>query len=127
MFSNMDQMALNSRASILLLLSIFTLFVLYGKDRGGMDSIYQRLRWQDIAAAKRKETMEKIPKDWRLPEAILTDSRKEKIIAGDFIEGLLDPRTREMRGLDSGEILDLISNSALTAIEVTEAFCKRAA
>ena len=71
--------------------------------------------------------MEKIPKDWRLPEAILIDEGKEKKIAGDFIEGLLDPRTREITGLDSGEILDLISNASLTAIEVTEAICKRAA
>ena len=71
--------------------------------------------------------MEKIPKDWHLPEAILIDEGKEKKIAGDFIEGLLDPRTREITGLDSGEILDLISNASLTAIEVTEAICKRAA
>ena len=71
--------------------------------------------------------MEKIPKDWRLPEAILVNGRKEKKIAGDFIEGLLDSRTREITGFDSGEILELISNGSLTAIEVTGAFCKRAA
>ena len=71
--------------------------------------------------------MEKIPKDWRLPEAILVDSRKEKKIAGDFIESLLDPSTREITGFDSGAILELVSNGSLTAIGVTEAFCKRAA
>ena len=123
----MEKMALYSRASIFLLLSIFTLYVVYGNERGGMDPINQRERWQDVAAAKRKETVEKIPEDWRLPEAVLIDGRKEKKIAGDFIEGLLDPRTREITGFDGGAILELISNGSLTTIEVTKAFCKRAA
>lgn len=110
-----------------LLLSAFALWVLYRRERGGIGTIVTNgeYSWQEIAAAKRNENMDKIPKEWHLSPGVLDEGRKRKKIAGDFIESLLDPETRRITSLDNGEILELVRKGSLTAVQVTMAFCKR--
>lgn len=50
--------------------------------------------WQSIAAAKRKETMSKVPKEWLLLTSVLTEDKARKQIAWNFIESLLDAKKK---------------------------------
>ena len=83
--------------------------------------------WQDIAEAKRKENMAQIPKEWLLQEQVVVEGNGRKKLVGDFIEGLLDPEILEITSLDTEDVLDLLQNGSLSALQVTRAFCKRGA
>lgn len=121
-------MAINTKAVLFLLLSVFALWVVYGKEGGPMDIGFGRgKRWQDIAATKRRENMSKIPQEWLLTEKVLTEGKQRKKIAGDFIENLLDSATTKITSMDNDELLSLLADGSLSALQVTSAFCKRAA
>lgn len=124
-----SNMMMRTSTILFLFLSAFTLWVIYGHERGsmGVNPGKERHSWQEIAAAKREENMAKISKEWLLSEAVLDEGRQRKKITGDFIESLLDSETRRVTSLDNGEILELIANGSLTALQVITAFCKRGA
>ena len=84
-------------------------------------------QWQNIADTKRRENLAKIPQDWLLSEKTIVEGKERKEIAGDFIESLLDPETLEVTSQDTEDILDLLRSGSLSALQVTRAFCKRAA
>ena len=84
-------------------------------------------QWQKSAETKRRENLAKIPQEWLLSERIIAQGKERKKIAGDFIESLLDPGTLEITSQDSEDILHLLRNGSLSALQVTRAFCKRAA
>ena len=115
-------------ACIVLLFSIVALSILYvGIDSNMATSPESGTEWQQIAATKRKENIAKIPREWLLSDKIIVEGKGRKQIAGDFIESLLDPETLEITSQDSEDILDLLRNGSLSALQVTRAFCKRAA
>ncbi|KAK0103671.1 Acetamidase [Cadophora gregata] len=83
--------------------------------------------WKEIASEKRCQNMDKIPKDWILPESVIKKSHVTRSIAGHFIEDLLDEETLFISKLDVPEIVELTSNGSLTAVKVITAYSKRAA
>ncbi len=83
--------------------------------------------WDQIAADKRNDNLAKIPQDWLLKPDVIEASKKHRSIAGWFIESLLDIDTLRITGLDPVEIIDSIAAGTLSSLEVTTAFCKRAA
>jgi len=111
-------------------LFILTIIVLwYGQDT--FSSHLKRPNtmqtWQEIAKAKREGELDKIPKEWRLPQSVLEESKKRRVIAGPFLESLLDEDTLRITGLDPVEIASSTSNGSMSAYSVVEAFSKRAA
>lgn len=87
----------------------------------------KKASWQDDAAAKRRDDLLKIPVEWRLSEDDLERARKQRCIAGDFLDGLLDDETMYLTNLDVSALLEMMANGSLTALKVTRAFCKRLA
>jgi hypothetical protein len=83
--------------------------------------------WQKTAAMKRDKIFHRIPEEWVLPRKIVEKAKDRRKLTGSFIEELLDSRTRDITSLDSVELVDAVSNGSLTAVQVTSAFCKRAA
>lgn len=83
--------------------------------------------WQEIAAQKRKTLLELIPQDWLLPADVLTRAEDTPKLVGDFIESLLDLESLEITASDPVDILARISEGTYSAVQVTNAFCKRAA
>jgi hypothetical protein len=83
--------------------------------------------WKEIASEKRCRNMDKIPKDWILPESVVKKSQATRSIAGQFIEDLLDEETLSITKLDVPEIVERTSNGSLTAVKVVTAYSKRAA
>ena len=121
-------MVLSRNACIVLLFSIVALSMLYvGKDSNMTTIPGSGRKWQKIADTKRRENIAKIPQEWLLSERIIVAGQERKEIAGDFIESLLDQGTLEITSQDSEDILDLLRNGSLSALQVTTAFCKRAA
>jgi len=122
-------MGMGMKAILFLLLSVVLLWMVYGMEWGEIDVGFGKGRylWQQTAAVKRNENMAKIPSEWLLPKTILDGGKRRRKIAGDFIEGLLDPETQRITGSDNDEILELVRNGSLTALQVTKAFCKRGA
>lgn len=116
------------KAVLILLISFFALWFACGTKSGPMDiSFGKGQKWQSIAAAKRREIMSKIPKEWLRSDNVLAEGKERKQIAGEFIERLLDSKTLNITCLDNEELLELMSSGYLSATEVISAFCKRAA
>ncbi|KAL4811467.1 amidase signature domain-containing protein [Aspergillus unguis] len=87
----------------------------------------RRARWQQIAKEKRDANLAKIPPEWILEPHVLEDGRSRRSLVGDYMEGLLDARSRYVTEMDIPELVGRMENGSLTAVEVVTAFCKRAA
>jgi len=85
--------------------------------------------WRDIAARKEKEQLSKIPISWLLPPYIL-DSAKKAINVLDIPKrsGLLTAKELDItESYDATSLAMELSSRRLSSLEVTVAFCKRAA
>lgn len=83
--------------------------------------------WQERAAAKRESIATSIPQEWRLDATVIQKSSQQRDISGAYIEGLIDQETVAITQLDSLEIVAAIQSRRYSAVQVTTAFCRRAA
>ncbi|KAI1430788.1 amidase signature domain-containing protein [Xylaria sp. CBS 124048] len=83
--------------------------------------------WEAKAAAKRADTLGKIPVEWRLSAADLAKARAQRDLTGPFIQSFLQDEERAVIERDSVEIVEDVRAGRLTAVQVTSAFCKTAA
>ncbi|KAF4815201.1 putative amidase [Colletotrichum siamense] len=94
------------------------------------------MTWAEKIAAKRDMSWAAIPRDWRIPEAVLAqlshplDSHANNLIKSNVIRqcGILtDQELRITEDFTTGVLLRHLSSGLLTSVEVTIAFSKRAA
>lgn len=85
--------------------------------------------WQLKAHAKTVETASKIPFEWRLTAPIIVSARQQlQSLGGNtVVESFLSEEEAEITDLESVQLQDRISEGKLSALQVTRAFCKRAA
>ena len=87
--------------------------------------------WQELIEKKRADRETRIPKDWRLPEAISSKvSPESRLSAFDLLResALLTPEEIEItEKYDATTLLKLMAASKISCYDVTRAFCKRAA
>jgi len=83
--------------------------------------------WQMVVAEKLKRDEKKLQADWKLSPKILSQARDRKSIVNGFIDGLLDDRTKYLTSLDTVDLMKRTGEGSLSALELTMAFCKRAA
>jgi hypothetical protein len=83
--------------------------------------------WQEVAQAKRARELAKIPSEWRLSSEVKESALKRRVIAGEFIESLLDKETLHITRLDPVELMEKTGNGTLSAYDLVKAFSKRAA
>ncbi|RDW92240.1 hypothetical protein BP5796_01634 [Coleophoma crateriformis] len=84
--------------------------------------------WQELAAAKKKEQLSRIPAEWLLkPEAMPAPETVDlRPVATSC--GILSAKELEITGdYDATALLEKIASGAYTALEVVTAYCKRAA
>ena len=120
------------RVAILVsLLLIMQILALYTYPWFGFHTLKMNERtmpsWQKAALWKRQQIYSQIPKDWILAQSILDEAHQRNQLSGGFIDSLLDDRARDITSLTSQELLDSMANRSMTAVQVTEAFCKRSA
>lgn len=80
--------------------------------------------WKRLVADKRRRQLESIPKDWliQVPDEHIVD-----VTAVPERCGLLSDRELQITNTeDVNEILDKLAKGEWSAVEVTNAFCKRA-
>ncbi|KAB8229400.1 putative general amidase [Aspergillus alliaceus] len=86
--------------------------------------------WQQKAAAKQAEAAAKIPSEWRLPATILQQAAEDEqgVLAIPQGCGILTPKELAItEAADATALRDKLLTQEVTAVEVTTAFCKRAA
>jgi amidase len=79
--------------------------------------------WQDRAAEKRARIQSSIPKEWLAQTPTSNTSAFELIASSD----LLTPKEVEITRSAATDLVKKLSTGDLTSVEVTLAFCKRAA
>ncbi|KAL4933684.1 amidase signature domain-containing protein [Aspergillus undulatus] len=114
--------------AVTLVVSALTLLD-WAHDMWKVPEIFSRrpARWQQIASEKRDANLAKIPPEWILEPQVLEDGRSRHSIVGDYMEGLLDAKSRYVTDMDVPELVARMETGTLTAVEVVTAFCKRAA
>lgn len=88
--------------------------------------------WQAAALEKREQLSASIPESYRLPQTLREQAQSEKgLLPEDPVVlscGILTDRDFEITLIeDVIVLLERIANRTYSAVEVTEAFCKRAA
>jgi hypothetical protein len=92
-----------------------------------LPGLYRNSSWQNTVEEKLRDDMSKIPKEWILDPEIVGTAKKQRKIAGDYFENLLDRDTKLITALDVEELLNRMRQGKLTAVKVVTAFCKRSA
>ena len=88
------------------------------------------LDWQQKAAAKQADAASKIPAEWRLPAEIVKKVSEGKQDALDITRqcGLLTPEELDItENYDATALRDKLAAREVSSVQVTTAFCKRAA
>lgn len=92
--------------------------------------------WETKAAERRKQLSNKIPAEWRLKEELLgelsapADKSDNNVLELGFCKrsGILSEKELNItESYTVSELLENLASGKLTAVEVTTAFCKRAA
>ncbi|KAL4960370.1 putative general amidase GmdA [Aspergillus stella-maris] len=82
--------------------------------------------WKPLAEAKKQSILDAIPSKWRIQEPIPAPTELRDV-TGAYIQQYLTPREIEITELDAYDIAVKTATGEWTAVEVTEAFCHRAA
>lgn len=80
--------------------------------------------WRDVAAKRRHEIERKIPQEWLVSKNLLETQPAMKL---PYISGILTPWEQQVTEMRAVDILAGIRGRTFTSVEVTRAFCKRAA
>lgn len=83
-----------------------------------------RPTWQEVAAKRSHDINSKIPEAWRLSAKVLENHKPMDLPRDSGILTLRELNITELRAID---ILAAIRERKISAVEVTRAFCKRAA
>ncbi|PYH30137.1 general amidase GmdB [Aspergillus neoniger CBS 115656] len=87
--------------------------------------------WRTLVARKRKQLDAQIPSEWHLTEKFLaTIPADGRLIEADVVRGsgiLSEKELSITENYSATELLDELSKGAVSSVDVTTAFCKRAA
>ncbi|KAF2400842.1 amidase [Trichodelitschia bisporula] len=84
-------------------------------------------KWEDIAALKRNLLLASIPPDWFLPDAIKPPDSQLNVTRFPAESRFFTSRELELTSLGAASLLEKLASGAWSAVEVAEAYCKRAA
>lgn len=83
--------------------------------------------WKDTARSKKQSVLQSIPSKWILQDAKEDMASKGFLSAFDYLNLILDDKVVKITMLSVLELKQAIESRKLTSLEVTEAFCHRAA
>jgi amidase len=82
--------------------------------------------WRAQGEAKRQSILNAIPEKWRLKEPV-APATEQRDVTGTYIQQFLSEREIEITESDAVDIATETTSGRWSAVEVTEAFCHRAA
>ncbi|KAI0382978.1 amidase [Hypomontagnella monticulosa] len=83
--------------------------------------------WEEIAAKKRQDLLDSIPKEWRIPSNLLPPADQDDVTTFPETSGWFTAEELAITNQTALELLPKLASGALTSEVVTRAFCKRAA
>jgi amidase len=83
--------------------------------------------WQEIAARAQKAVHTSIPEEWKIPTDLLPKSQQANVLDVPRTCGILSPMDIEITEQTASELLVKLSTGQLKSVDVTRAFCARAA
>ncbi|TKA68211.1 hypothetical protein B0A49_07469 [Cryomyces minteri] len=81
--------------------------------------------WKKLATQKRDSVNDLIPKEWRISSVPSVEEQRD--VTGKYIQQFLSDKEVEITETDAVGIVEQTSSGAWSAVEVTKAFCHRAA
>lgn len=82
--------------------------------------------WRTQGEAKRQSILNAIPEEWRLKNPV-PSARELRDVTGPYIQQFLSPLEIEITESDAVKIVAHTTSGRWSAVEVTKAFCHRAA
>jgi hypothetical protein len=114
-----------------LVVSFFTLISYHNSKTMALEGTKVSANWKQLVDQKRTDRESKIPTEWRIPNAVAAQvSPKSHLSAFDLLKesGILTPKEIEItEHYDATQLLDLMAKGKMSSVQVTSAFCKRAA
>lgn len=86
-----------------------------------------RSSWEDVAQAKRQSLIDAIPERWRQPSIKNSMEKAGFANVHDYLDTILPKEVIAITKMNLGTLQKKLAAQELTAFEVTEAFCHRAA
>ncbi|KAI8627357.1 amidase [Xylariaceae sp. FL1651] len=83
--------------------------------------------WEALAARKRQDLLDSIPKEWRIPSDLLPPESEEDVTGFPEKSGWFTQEELMITGLTALELVRRLAAGDLKSETVTRAFCKRAA
>ncbi|EHK16245.1 uncharacterized protein TRIVIDRAFT_232505 [Trichoderma virens Gv29-8] len=83
--------------------------------------------WEELSAKKRSELQASIPKEWRIPENLMPPDSQDDVTGWPEASGWFTEEELAITSLTAEELLSKLATGALKSLDVTQAFCKRAA
>lgn len=81
--------------------------------------------WKSTADKKRADILSLVPQKWRLET--IPSPEEQRDVTGEYVHQYLTRKEIEITEADAVDIVAKTSSGTWTAVEVTEAFCHRAA
>ncbi|KAM3419149.1 hypothetical protein BST61_g5094 [Cercospora zeina] len=81
--------------------------------------------WRQAAKDKAQSVLDLIPAEWRLPH--IPSPEEQRDVTGVYIQRFLSEREIQITQSDALEIVNHAASGKWTAVEITKAFCHRAA
>lgn len=85
------------------------------------------MTWEDTGKQARKRLLDSIPPEWRLPEDKLPPAEQANVLDIPSKSGLFTEHELSITTSSATHIVHAIASGEWKAIDVTRAFCKRAA
>lgn len=84
-------------------------------------------QWKEISAKAQQKVLDDIPADWKVPQDALPPADQANIVDFPANSGRLSQLEVEITESLATEIVARLANTTWSAVDVTTAFCKRAA
>jgi amidase len=85
------------------------------------------MTWEDIGKQARERLLESIPSEWRLSEDKLPPADQANVLDFPYESGLFTEHELSITTSTATHIVQTIASGEWKAVDVTRAFCKRAA
>lgn len=83
--------------------------------------------WEEIGARKRAALLASIPKEWIIPSELMPPEAQDDVTAWPETSGWFTAEELALTDLTASELVPKLASGAFKSVDVTKAFCKRAA
>jgi amidase len=92
-----------------------------------MGTVGTDVDWHEIAAKAQNNVLQSIPNEWRLSPEFIPNSKSANVSEIPRTCGILSPKEIEITEQTASQLVKKLSIGRLKSVEVTRAFCVRAA